>query len=161
MFGFCRKLKIRRRNLARRQWKKNPLFAFEIVLEKWGKVYRQYTYEDFLKDVKVKSKREKKRKKTKYNLREYLSERHLSAYLETGSNTHAIWASRHVRNRNKPFEIVVLAGDGSDRDSIISCYLDVRTPFDIYKKFMCDKPKTQDEFDKRYKEAYPYGRSCF
>lgn len=156
MYGFCRKLKIRKRNYARRAWKKNPLFAYEQVVEKWGRVFREYTYENFISDISYK-KKPKPKKEPKQNTRDFLAEKHYQAYIQTGQSMHAIWASRHKRNRKKPFQIDVRG----ENETIVTCYLDVNIPYSVYKDFFCNKPKTLQEFEERYKKAFPYGRLAF
>lgn len=102
---------IRRMRKARRLFKKQPLFAFEILCAE----YNGYTYERFWDDLRYRTKpRGRKKGKSplvrygRYRRMEQLNER----YRQTGNADYALQAQKLRRNMTKPYRVLARIAGG-------------------------------------------------
>ncbi len=96
---------IRRMRKARRLWKKEPLLAFTTMLT----LYPIYTEEEFLRDLKRRTKRKKKKPKEvlrRYGRFEPMMQL-LNKYEQTGDASYALQAATLRRNMTKPYRVSV------------------------------------------------------
>lgn len=100
---------IRRMRKARRLFKQQPLFAFLIMLEH----YPLYTYEKFVDDLRIRSKR--KKRKGKSNLQRYgrywrMMEL-IGLYNKTGNINFAIQSAKLRERLTKPYRVQLKLND--------------------------------------------------
>lgn len=106
-----RLVSIRRMRKARRLYKQMPLFAFEILREE----YPNYTREQFLDDLRYRTKAKRKKKKTtltRYGRYARMVDL-LHLYQQTGNNEYAIQAQRLRKRMTKPYRVRVKIGGQS------------------------------------------------
>lgn len=96
---------IRRMRKARRLFKKQPLFAFDILCRE----YSDYTHERFVDDLTYRTKRKRKKKKSslvrygRYRRMEQLK----TLYEQTGIVEYALQAQKLRRLMTRPYRVMV------------------------------------------------------
>jgi hypothetical protein len=99
---------VRRMRKARRLYKKEPLFAYEMLCME----YPEYTYDNFWDDLRYRKK--PKRRKGKCPLVRYGRYRRMeklhNLYRETGNVAYALQAQRLQRRMTKPYRVLVRIG---------------------------------------------------
>jgi len=98
--------KLRRLRKARRLWKKEPVFAYQMMLDE----FPDYSHEQFVADLKRRSKSVSKRRK-KYPLTKYGRYSRMEAlifeYALTGNPIYMTKANQLRRNMTKPYDFQV------------------------------------------------------
>lgn len=97
--------RIRRMRKARRLYRAQPLFAFEMMQQQ----YPAYTYQDFCDDLRYRKKPKRRKGKSflkrfgRYARMEQLNE----MYHRTGNIAYAVQAQRLRKHMTKPYRILV------------------------------------------------------